>query len=178
MIKEKMIQYKKAYTELNEIFQILSSEQKDKIPLVFINNVKNNMDTNYEFKYDISKEIFEQNLMIETKALLIEIYEKYLAPIEEKELWNKYDQICLSKIEQNKREKYNINIFEDSKVNENKVDNISVLKNNKVNVDANKKVEETNNNFTFLPLKYVEKETVFKKVFTKIKNFINKITKK
>ena len=155
MIKEKMIQYKKAYTELNEIFKVLSSDQKDKIPLVFINNVKNNMDTNYEFKYDISKEIFEQDLMIETKALLIEIYERYLAPSEEEELWQKYDRFCLDKIENEKREKYNIDIFRDKN---------TINKPNLVIRNENSLNEKNNNN---IPVEYKKQ-----KIFNKIVNFI------
>ena len=49
MTREKSIQYKKAYVELNEIFKTLDKEQKDKIPNDFINNISNNMDKNYKF---------------------------------------------------------------------------------------------------------------------------------
>ena len=97
MTKEKSIRYKKAYTELNEIFKILDKEQKDKIPNDFINNISNNMDKDYKFELDSSKGIFEQELMVETEALLVEIYERYLAP------------------EEKKKEKYKQNIFENNK---------------------------------------------------------------
>ncbi len=112
MTNEKSIQYKKAYVELNEILRVLSKEQKEKIPKNFINNISKNMDKNYEFTFDESKGIFEQNLMVETEALLVEIYERYLAQSEEKELWQKYDRFCLDKIENEKRKKYNVDIFE------------------------------------------------------------------
>ena len=105
MTKEKSIRYKKAYTELNEIFKILDKEQKDKIPNDFINNISNNMDKDYKFEFDSSKGIFEQELMAETEALLVEIYERYLAPSEEKEMWQKYDKYCLNKIEEEKKGK-------------------------------------------------------------------------
>ena len=87
MLKEKELNYRKAYVELYEIINVLSKEQKEKIPEGFIKNIKANADSNYYFKYDITKTIFEQNLMVETFALLIEIYERYLAPFEEKEIW-------------------------------------------------------------------------------------------
>ena len=50
--------------------------------------------------------------MTETKALLVQLYIKYLAPENEKELWEKYNQICLNEVEKKRREKYNPeNIF-------------------------------------------------------------------
>ena len=107
MTKEKSFRYKKAYTELNEIFKILDKEQKDKIPNDFINNISNNMDKDYKFEFDNSKGIFEQELMAEKEALLVEIYERYLAPSEEKEMWQKYDKYCLNKIEDEKKANYN-----------------------------------------------------------------------
>lgn len=107
MTKEKTLQYQKAYVELNEILKSLSEEENSKIPKAFKDNLVKNMDKSYKFELDSSKGIFEQKLMVETEALLVEIYERYLASAEEKEVWEKYDKICLNRIEQNKKEKYN-----------------------------------------------------------------------
>ena len=107
MTKEKTLQYQKAYVELNEILKSLSEEENSKIPKVFKDNLVKNMDKSYKFELDSSKGIFEQKLMVETEALLVEIYERYLASAKEKEVWEKYDKICLNRIEQNKKEKYN-----------------------------------------------------------------------
>lgn len=123
MTIEKNIKYKKAYVELNEIFKYLSDEQKNKIPSNFINNISNNIDRDYKFIFDETKGIFEQDLMIETEALLVEIYERYLAPDEEKEFWQKYDKFCLNKIEEEKRKKYNTNVFSDNNKNNNYISN-------------------------------------------------------
>ena len=94
MTKEKEIEYKKAYVEL---FKVLNEQQIERIPRDIIAYVTNNMDTNYTFGYDLSKSLKEQNFMDETKALILEIYERYLAPSDEDELWKKYDRICISK---------------------------------------------------------------------------------
>lgn len=40
--------------------------------------------------------------MVETKALIVEMYERYLCPPEEKEYWKKYDEECLLLIEEKK----------------------------------------------------------------------------
>ena len=115
MTNEKRLQYKKAYVELYEIIKRLSKEEQSKIPNVFMDNLIKSKDTNYFFEFDESKGILEQELMVETQALLVGMYEKYLAPENEKELWEKYDRICLNKIEEKRREQYNPdNIFKKS----------------------------------------------------------------
>lgn len=157
MTKEKELLYKNAYSELNEILKVLSKEQKDKIPSSFIENVRKNMNVNYKFQYDMSKGIFEQDLLLETKALLVEIYEKYLAKEQDKEIWDKYDKFCLNKIENEKREKYNINVFEKNESNENNL-------NDNIKIDS---IEEDKEN---LPIIY-KKENVIKKIINKIKSF-------
>lgn len=106
MTKEKRMLYQKAYVELYELIKLLSEEQQSRIPREFIQYIINNKDNNYYFTIDNSKGLFEQEYMVETKALIVKMYEKYLAPENEKEFWNKYDKICLNMIEEEKREKY------------------------------------------------------------------------
>ena len=106
MTNEESLLYKKAHVELYEIIKNLSKKEKEKIPETFINNLSLNMDNNYVFEYDSSKNILEQNLMNETKALLVQMYIRYLAPEEDQELWERYNRNCLNKIEQEKSNKY------------------------------------------------------------------------
>lgn len=108
MIQTKSIRYKKAYTELNEVIKELSKLEIEKIPNDLIKNIEANMDMEYKWEYDNSKTLLEQDLMPETKALIVEIYERYLCSEDEKELWKKYDEICLNKIEKQKRTMYNV----------------------------------------------------------------------
>ena len=161
MTREKNIKYKKAYVELNEILKYLSNEQRDKISPNFINNISNNMDKDYKFTFDESKGIFEQNLMVETEALLVEIYERYLAPDIEKEVWQKYDRLCLDKIENEKRKIYNANIL-DEKNTINKQDLV---------IDNEDSLNEKSNNN--LPVKY-KKEKIFDKIIKSIKRVFGK----
>lgn len=153
MTKDKNIRYKKAYVELYEILNVLEKEQKDKIPENFINNISNNMDKDYKFYFDMSKGIFEQDLMVETEALLVEIYERYLAPDKEKEMWQKYDRFCLNKIEEDKKARFNNNIF----------------KNNKYSIFENDMKKDNN----ILPIKYEEK-SILKKFLNYIKNIFKR----
>ena len=155
MTNEKRLLYRKAYVELYEIIKRLSKEEQDKIPNVFMDNLVKSKDASYTFEFDESKGIFEQDLMVETQALLVGIYEKYLAPESEKELWEKYDRFCLNKIEEKRREQYNPN---------------DIFKNNKVQ-EVEKEPQEIENN---LPVE-VKKEKFFERLVSFIKRFLKKI---
>ena len=114
-----MKDYSKAYVELYKIIKNLTIEDQNKIPKEFINFLKDNMDINYSFVFDNKKKILEQDIKVETKALLVKIYEKYLSKPEEKEFWNQYDKDCL-KIEEDKKIKYYNNyIFKKKNNNDN-----------------------------------------------------------
>lgn len=111
MTNEKKLLYAKAYVELYELIKNLTEEDKSKIPNKFIDFIKDKMDKEYTFKIDKSIGILEQNYSVEAKALIVKLYEKYLAPDEEKEYWKKYDLFCKNKIEEKKKEKYSVNVF-------------------------------------------------------------------
>ena len=110
-------EFQKAYVELYEIIKVLPEEEQKKIPKLFLKNLKNNMDKEYKFILDKDFDILNQNYRIETKALFVELYEKYLAPKEDLDFWNKYDKICDNMIEEEKRIKYDTkNIFKNRKL--------------------------------------------------------------
>lgn len=161
MNNEKSIQYKKAYVELNEILKVLSKEQRDKIPISFINNVLKDMDKDYKFKFDYTKEISEQKVMVETEALLVEIYERYIASDEEKEKWKEYDRICLNRIEEEKKNKYKANISENNKDN------------GEINITNDKIDDKEISNKNIFPIKQ-KKERLFGKIINNIKKFLVK----
>ncbi len=139
----------------------MSNEQRDKISTNFINNISNNMDKDYKYTFDESKGIFEQNLMVETEALLVEIYERYLAPDIEKEVWQKYDRLCLDKIENEKRKIYNANILDEK----NTINKQNLVTNNEDSLNG-----RSNDN---LPVKY-KKEKIFDKIIKSIKRVFGK----
>ena len=99
--KEK--RYKMAYVELNEIIKHLSEDEQLKIPETFKKNLLKEMDKEYKFIFDNKKGLLGQTYMNETKALYIKLYKQYLAT--EKDVWKKYDSICHSIIENEKRKK-------------------------------------------------------------------------
>lgn len=116
MTETKKNAYKKAYTELYKIFKSMSEDELNKIPSAFIANVQKEMDKEYEFELDKDKVLLGQNLMTETKALIVQMYVKFLAPEGENVLWQKYDKYCISEIEKQRREQYNPdNLFKNKK---------------------------------------------------------------
>lgn len=112
---ENNTEYKKAYAELYEIIKALDDEDKEKIPESYIEFVKDNMDKEYSFTFDKDKDLSMQNLKVETKALLVKLYEEYIANEDEKEYWKQYDSKCYEIAEEEKRKKYSQDIFNKNK---------------------------------------------------------------
>lgn len=107
MLPTKKVLYRRAYKELYEVIKQLSKNEIEKLPNDFIMNIHENMDTDYEFVYDESVGILEQNFMVETKALIIEMYRRFLIDDSQNEYWKEYDKKCFDTIETEKRAKYN-----------------------------------------------------------------------
>lgn len=142
--KEK--RYKMAYVELNEIIKHLSEDEQLKIPETFKKNLLKEMDKEYKFIFDNKKGLLGQTYMNETKALYIKLYKQYLAT--EKDVWKKYDSICHSIIENEKRKKYDSNnIF-------------------KTHIEDFKSESQTK------AMVKLEEKNIIKKIISKIKKFI------
>ena len=135
-----------AYVELNEIIKHLSEDEQLKIPETFKKNLLKEMDKEYKFIFDNPKGLLGQTYMNETKALYIKLYKQYLAT--EKDVWKKYDNICHSIIENEKRKKYDSNnIF-------------------KTHVEDFKSEGQTK------AMVKLEEKNIIKKIISKIKKFI------
>ena len=113
-----MRKYDKAYKEVMEILKHMSQEEREKIPNKMIRMFEEKMDKNYEFKYDESKNFDEQELLIETKAILANIFRDYWATPEQRErivAKQNYDRL---KVEEQKKERYNPdNLFKNTNMN-------------------------------------------------------------
>ena len=143
-------EYQKAYVELYEIIKVLPEEEQKKIPKLVLKNLKDNMDKEYKFILNEDSDILNQKYRIETKALFVELYEKYLAPKEDGEFWNEYDKICNNMIEEEKRIKYNSdNIFKNKKL---KKEELSVTK----ECDSNLPIEVKKDNIVVKFLKFIK----------------------
>ena len=88
--KEKEKIYGRAYRELYVIILNLTKEMKEKIPKKVIENISRKMDKTYDFKLE-NNDIFNTEYMVETKALFLELYIRYIAEDEE-DFWKMYKE--------------------------------------------------------------------------------------
>jgi len=107
MINTKENIYSKAYVELYEIIKRLPEQQLNNIPAKLIENIKQQRNSEYNWVYNDEKHVYEQDLMVETKALIVELYVNFLSSDDKKEIWKNYDRICLNFIENEKHNKFN-----------------------------------------------------------------------
>lgn len=146
------INYANAYKEVLEVLNNLVEHDYEKIPQKYIEFLKKNCNSNYEFKYDISKPFNEQNLSDYAKYVLFGLFEKFGATDTQKLKIKSFKTNYINDLEKQKREKYNPNdIF---KKKESKTDITENIKNN---------------------LQMVEyKENIFIKLWNKIKNIFKR----
>ena len=93
--------------------------------------------------------------MTETKALIVELYEKYLAPEEELVLWKKYNYLCNNAIEDEKNKAHNPDVFKKKK---------EPLKEECIKKEENALIEVDN-----------KKESFIKKIIKRIKRKFKKM---
>ena len=89
--KEKEARYSLAYKELYEIICNLTDGIREKIPKNVVENIERKMDKTYDFNIEEGKDIFSIEYMLETKALFLELYTRYIAEDEE-EFWEVYKE--------------------------------------------------------------------------------------
>ena len=155
MMQTKREAYQKASVELLVIIKHMTKELRSKIPDEIIKGLESAKDRNYQYNYDESLPLYEQNILNETKSLLSIIYSRYLCSEEEKEKWKEYDKFYLKKQEEEKSKLYESDPKKILKSrNENKKINLNKNDSNKV---ENQHLELT------------VKENIFAKLFNKLK---------
>ena len=104
--------YANAYKEALVIISNLIEEDYNKIPKNYIEFLKDNCNNDYEFEYNTSKSFYEQKLLEETKYILFGLFEKFWATEQQKEKINEFKINFNNKLEEQKREEYNLdNLF-------------------------------------------------------------------
>lgn len=136
-----------AAVEINSLLDNVSEEVLNKIPKKFIEYLKDIESYDYYFEYDTSKTIEEQNFSGEALNLIGLIYKDYLCTEDEREDYSNILKQYNFKLEEEKREKYNPDTIFDNRKKENREDNTSLIE---------------------------YKESLFTKIISKIKSFLNK----
>lgn len=117
----------RAAVEVNEVLRHFSKDMLEKIPISLKNYLLDIEDWDYEFIYDESKKLEEQNLSKTAIGIIGLIYKDYICTQKEKTDYEKELNNFMIEQENLKREKYSSqNLFKeaqekiDKKVNENK----------------------------------------------------------
>lgn len=113
------IDYGNAYKEVLVIINNLIQEDYEKIPRKYIEFLEANCNEEYEFEYDKSKKIEEQNLLDDTKYILFELFAKFGATDKQKAKINSFKNRYNNIKESQKREKYNVDVFSANRKNNN-----------------------------------------------------------
>ena len=101
-----------AYTEVYTILQELNEEEYNKIPLEIIETLKANMNKEYNYELDEEKELKEQPMLPQTKAILLNIFRDYLSTPEQKEkIIKMQNEERQTNNQENELIKYKKNIF-------------------------------------------------------------------
>ena len=117
--------YEKAYKEVIEILKYMPIESTNKIPKEMLDMFNEKMDMEHNFKVDVNKAFDEQNLLIETKAILANIFKDYWATPEQREKILEKERYDIQQLEAAKRENYNPDkLFEKQEVKRYEEENV------------------------------------------------------
>lgn len=118
-----MIDYNKRLVEANEILKYFPENQFARIPSEIIQSIKINMDKEYVWNYDETKELMEQNINEDTLAILAYLNMEYILNEKQKNTLKDICKLNEQKEEDKKREKYNDDLF-NKKNSNSQIDNI------------------------------------------------------
>lgn len=140
--------YANAYTEVYEILNCLDKDEYNKIPVELIEVFEENRNLDYEYEVNEEQDLTKQPMLVETKAILLNIFRDYLATPEQSQKIKQWLQADREHLEKQKREKYSNNVFE-----------------NKVKEEFN--AEKANQ----LPI-VIKKQSIFQKIINKLRKIL------
>lgn len=144
--------YPKAYTEVLEILKYMPIDDVKKIPKELIDTFEYKKDSNYKFVIDENQDFSKLKILDETEAIMVNIFEDYWATPEQKAKIEAKMREDMRRIEEEKKIKYNVDIFK------------------KEDIKKQDTVNENITNDNNLPME-VKQERFFKRVI----NFFKKI---
>lgn len=106
--------YANAYAEVYEILSYLDKEEYNKIPKELIEVFEENRNLEYEYEVNEEQDLTNQPMLIETKAILLNIFRDYLATPEQSSKIKRWLYEDREYLDQQKRKKYPGNMFKDN----------------------------------------------------------------
>ena len=144
--------YPKAYTEVLEILKYMPKDDVDKIPKKMIDTFEYKKDANYHFTIDENQDFSKLDILDETEAIIVNIFKNYWATPEQKARIKAKMQYDMQIIEEEKKKKYNVDIFK------------------KEDIKKQDTINENNTNDNNLPMK-VKKEKFYEKIIKFFKRY-------
>lgn len=147
-----MTDYSKRLVEVDEILKHLSQSDYDKIPEEIKDAIKENKDREYQWEYDETKKLKDQNVNDETIAILSYINMEYLLNEEQKTFVEKLHKI-------NDKTHIQNEVLTEAKYSNKEL----FVKNNKDTKEHSKQISVLDN-----------KENILKRILNKIKTYLLK----
>ena len=155
------IQYANAYTEVLDILKYISKEDYEKIPKSKIKVFEENSNKNYNFTYDESKTLEEQNVSEITKAIIAILFRDYWATKEQRYVIIKKQQ----EIKEQKQKELMAKFEQNKNIPEKDLKKVNVASD--LDLDIDYELLGTNMQL------YKKEEGFFEKLVNKIKGFFN-----
>jgi hypothetical protein len=106
------IKYYNAYNEALAIIEYMDEEERSKIPEAKIRALREHSNPDYTFNYNPEVSINDQDVSNEAKALIVYLFEKYIATEDQKEVLTRQKQKAIAKDQENKKKNFPVNVFE------------------------------------------------------------------
>lgn len=116
--------YANAYKEVLVVLNNLIKEDYNKIPKEYIEFLTENCNNDYDFFYDTSKTFEHQDLLDETKYILFGLFEKFGSSEMQKQKIRAFRNNYYQKMEEERKAKYNTDIFKDRNNYKQEKDNV------------------------------------------------------
>ena len=85
------LKYANAYAEVYKILECLEEESYEKIPKEFLQAIEENRNLDYEYEVNEEQDLSKQPMLIETRAILLNIFRDYLATPEQSKKIKKWN---------------------------------------------------------------------------------------
>lgn len=106
----KVNNYKNALVEVESVLNCLKYEDYCKIPKEIIDAIEINKNEHYIFEYDENLDFKDWELIPEARAILYNLFKKYLATNEQRQYFLEKEKLEIMQLEQEKNKKYSSNI--------------------------------------------------------------------
>lgn len=106
--------YKNAFTEVYTILEYIDIEDYEKIPREVIDVIEENRNIDYVYEMNEEVDIFKQEMLPETKAILFNFYRDYWSSSEQSEKIKKIQARELISDDDRKKIKYDVDVFNQS----------------------------------------------------------------